>query len=71
MCDKAVVSEQLDILRRIAERGLTKSQSPTLLYNATCEVFLDLFAHILSEIEITQRLLGELDDSNCKCHVTG
>ena len=49
--DITAVREQIEILRRIAERGLSRS----LCVEETN--FVDLFQHILDEIQNTKRLL--------------
>jgi len=44
--------EQLDILRRIAERGKSLAESTDYTYEPT--EFIDLFVHLLDEIERTK-----------------
>jgi hypothetical protein len=46
-----MMEEQLDILRRIAERGLKLAQSEIVPY----EDYIDIFQHMLDEIERTRK----------------
>lgn len=45
--------EQLEILRRIAERG------KLLAENENADYYVDLFNHLLSEIQVTVRIYDE------------
>jgi hypothetical protein len=48
------LAEQLEILRRIAERGLRLAQGPGSGDNAPDTVYVDLFQHLLDEIARTK-----------------
>ena len=52
---KPEVAEQVEILRRIAERG--RSHSLPLGYDAGDSYAVDLFQHLLDEIERLKRML--------------
>ena len=48
-----VVLEQLEIIRRIAERGKRLAESTDYTYEPT--EFIDLFVHILDEVNRTKK----------------
>ena len=59
MSDIQAAKEQLEILRRIAERGREQSLRYQLIigYDDGDQSALDLFQHLLDEIQNTKRLL--------------
>lgn len=57
------VYEQLEILRRIAERGKMLSEGNIYIPEGTDvqSMFVDLFVHLLDEIERTETTYFEMD----------
>ena len=53
--DLVTVREQLDIIRRIGERGLSHAIS----FDSPDDGFVDLFQHILDEVAVTKTLFEE------------
>jgi len=69
MEEAAVVKEQLEILRRIAERGQAMALQKTRLPN---EAFVDIFQHLLNEILITKKAYnGEKENHQKESHQNG
>ncbi len=55
--DKIALEEQLEIIRRIAERGLGAAHDSESPHHSFHNSAIDLFQHILDEIEVAKLFL--------------